>query len=124
MNADPSINVVVFEIAIDGRLEKLIRDGPTRSANCVQLIWQALEEEYATHTRAVRRLYSEWDPSDEDKAFIRATFPAEVEVTYSFARPADNDWDRAMREVAATIEEVGEKQNARPPRRSWWQFWK
>jgi len=123
MNADPSVNVVVFEVAINGRLEKLVGNGPTRSPNCVQLVWHALAAEHGAPSSAVRRLYSEWDPANEDKAFISATFPEELELTYSFARPADGDWDQAMREVAATIEAAGKKKNAAPTK-SWWQFWK
>jgi|ERR1043165_221146 hypothetical protein len=124
MNADPSVNVVVFEVSVNGSLEKLVGDGPTRADNCVQVVWKALATEHGVRPSGVRRIYSEWDPSVEDKAFIDATFGANVEVTYSFPRPSSNDWDRAMREVAATIEAAGKKQEDARPRKSWWQFWK
>jgi hypothetical protein len=124
MNADPSVNVVVFEIALAGRLEKLVGDGPTRADDCVQRVWKALAVQHGAYPSDVRRIYSEWDPSPEDKAFIDATFPAELKVTYSFSRPAPDGWDQAMREVAATIESAAKRRADPPPQKSWWQFWK
>jgi hypothetical protein len=124
MNADPSVNVVVFEVALRGRLEKLIGDAPTRSSDCVQRVWQALAAAHGAHPGDVRRVYSEWEPSAEDKAFMDATFPAETAVTYSFPRPSPDGWDQAMRDVADTIEKAGQRRTEPQPRKSWWQFWK
>jgi hypothetical protein len=123
MNVDPSTNVVVIEVAINGRLEKLVGSGPTRAENCVQSVWHALAAEHGAAPNAVRRVYSEWDPSADDKAFIDATFPDNVEVTYSFPRPTASDWDQAMRAAEATIAKAGQKRTE-PPRKAWWQFWK
>jgi hypothetical protein len=109
MNADPSVNVVVFEVALHGRLERLVGDGATRSNNCIQMVWNKLAAEHGARADAVRRVYSEWEPSAEDKQFMDATFPAEVDVTYSFPRPAPDGWEQAMREVAATIEKAAQR---------------
>src|SRR5207302_199352 len=91
MNADPAVNVVVFEVAVGGRLEKLVGDGPTRVDDCVRAVWHALAAEHGVKPGDVRHLYSEWEPSAADKTFIDATFPSNLEVTYSFPglpRPA------------------------------------
>jgi hypothetical protein len=100
MNADPEINVVVFEVQLGGQLQQLVGDGPTRATDCVKTAWLAVSAQCRASAANVCRVYSEWEPSPHDKAFIEATFPSEVQFTYSFARPTPDGWDRAMQEVA------------------------
>jgi hypothetical protein len=121
MNADPTVNVVVFEIAVGDRLEKLVGDGPTRSDDCVRAVWHALIAKHGVRPQDVRRLYSEWEPSTADKAFIDATFSTNLEVTYSFSRPAEGDWEQVMQQVARTIATAGAE--ATKPHKPWWRFW-
>ncbi|HET6251685.1 MAG TPA: hypothetical protein VFE47_28630 [Tepidisphaeraceae bacterium] len=121
MSADPTWNVVVFEVAVGRTLDKLVGHAPTRSAQCVQTVWRELSQTNRVSPQAVQQLYSEWEPSAEDKAFIEATFNPQIRVTFSFARPADGNWDRALREAAQKIDKaVNTPVKSRKP---WWRFW-
>jgi hypothetical protein len=120
MSADPSANVVVFEVAVGGQLKKLVGNGPTRASDCVRQVWRTLSASNQLTPDTVRRLYSEWEPSDDDKAFISATFKPDLQVTFSFSRPPENGWDVAMREVGQTIATAVTKAKAKKP---WWRFW-
>jgi hypothetical protein len=120
MSADASANVVVFEIEVGGRLEKRIGQGPTRSGDCIRRVWTDLSANEPLRPEGVRRIYSEWEPSAGDKAFLDATFPEQCQVTFSFARPATAaGWDEAMRQVEeqirrATAGRVGEEELSEP----------
>jgi hypothetical protein len=125
MSANPSVNVVVFEVQVGDRLEKLVAEGPTRSADCVQRAWSIVGEMNGVLAKDVRRVYSEWQPSPEDLAFLGANFP-QAAVTYSFKRPRADKWDQAMAQAGRTIQRATEKEapsNSRPAKK-WWQFWK
>jgi len=121
VNADPAVNVVAFEVAVGGRLEKLVGDGPTRANDCVRAVWRALAAAHGIRPGDVRRLYCEWEPSAADKAFIDATFPANLAVTYSSPRPAEGGWDQAMHQASRTIAHADRR--AAEPRKAWWRFW-
>jgi hypothetical protein len=125
MNANPSVNVVVFEVQVGDRLEKLVAEGPTRSADCVQRAWSIVGEMNGLLPTNVRRVYSEWQPSPEDLAFLEANFPLAA-VSYSFKRPPADKWDQAMAQAGRTIGRgVGQAaaSNSRSAKK-WWQFWK
>jgi hypothetical protein len=125
MNANPSVNVVVFEVQLGDRLEKLVAEGPTRSADCVKRAWSIVGEMNGVLAKDVRRVYSEWQPSAEDLAFLEANFP-QAAVTYSFKRPRADQWDQAMAQAGRTIEQAvgqGAALGSRPAKK-WWQFWK
>ena len=107
---------MAFEPAVDGRLETFIGEGPTRSAHSIELAGEAVASEGHLPPASVRQVYSEWEPSDEDQAFVEREFPQAV-TSYTFARPAADDeagWERALQQAAATVE--------RSLRRKWWQF--
>jgi hypothetical protein len=58
----------------------------------------------------VQRIYSEWEPSPEDKAFLDAAFPKHCQVTFSFRRPVTAaGWDEAMRHVEEQIQQATAK---------------
>jgi hypothetical protein len=110
MNVDAAVNVVVFEVEIEGQLEKRAGQGPTRADDCIQQIWTDLQAKESLRPEGVRRIYSEWEPSAADKAFLDATFPDECQVTYSFRRPATAaGWDEAMRQAEEQIRKSAAK---------------
>jgi hypothetical protein len=120
MNEDPAVNVVVFEVVRDGESQKLVGDGPVRAADCVRQVWLTVRQQSGARAEDVRQVYSEWEPSAEDKAFLDATFPPQTQVTYSFARPPDDGWEQALAEAARSIHEAMQKKAAeemlsRPP---------
>lgn len=110
MNADATVNVVVFEVEVEGRLETRTGQGPTRAGDCVRQVWTELSAKEPLRPEGVRGVYSEWEPAAEDKAFLDATFPEGCEVTFSFRRPTDAaDWDEAMRQVEEQIRQAAAK---------------
>ena len=124
MNTDPGTNVFVFEVQQDGAQRRFVGHAPTRAADGLQQVWAVLGPQTGVEPRSVQRLYSEWELSRDDTDFARRSFPA-AQLSFSFARPADDGWDAAMAAVAETIRSAATKR-ATPPARSrkWWQLWK
>jgi hypothetical protein len=120
MNADTSVNVVVFEVELEGRLEQRVGQGRTRADDCIRQVWADLNAKEPLRPEGVQRIYSEWEPSAEDKAFLDATFSEQCQVTFSFKRPATTaGWDEATRQVEeqirqATARRIAEEEFARP----------
>ena len=124
MNSDPSRNVFVFEVQINGALRRFGGHAPTRDSDCLRKVWTELAPQAGIAPRSVQRLYSEWELSPEDIEFARSTFP-DAAMTYSFSRPKDNDWDAAMAEASRTMQAAAMKKASNPsPQKRWWQFWK
>jgi hypothetical protein len=99
MNTDRSVNVVVIEVLLGRRLEKLLGEGPTKAADGIRRVWGQLAKEYDLKPEDIRRVYVQWEPSPEDRAFLATEFPAGVKVCYSFPRPhARRDWGEATPE--------------------------
>jgi len=102
-NFDPRTNVVVFDIS--GR-DPWVSEGPTLADDCVRRIWAQAPRDVRTAAARVRRVYSEWEPADDDKQFIEATFPG-VYLTWSFTRPTDlDDWNAAFANARVQMEEA------------------
>ena len=99
MNIDPSVNVVVFELNRNGKTETVMAQGNTKAADCVQKVWLELKQKHRITEAEVNQIYSEWEPSADDIAFIEQIFP-KIKVSYSFERPLTDDWDAAMADAA------------------------
>jgi hypothetical protein len=113
MNVDATINVVVFAVEIAGQLEKRAGQGPTRAADCIRQIWTDLCARESLRPDGVRQIYSEWEPSPEDTAFLDATFPKQCQVSFSFKRPASADgWDEAIRRAEEQIQQANARRLA------------
>jgi hypothetical protein len=143
MNTDYGVNVVVFEVKVGRRLEKVLGECSTRDADGIRSVWGELATAFNLRPAAVRRVYCQWEPTPDDRAFLAATFPRAVKVSYSFRRPpARRDWGnkpteefgRAVddfwraweeRERAKSATGVAKAGPRRPggPRRPWWQYW-
>jgi hypothetical protein len=131
MNTDSSTNVVVFELLIGRRLNKLLGEGPTKAADCIRRVWNDLAKEFDIQPQGVRRIYSQWEFTAEDRAFIAAKFSANVKIAYSFRRPPQCDWGQATPEFIRIVDEHdmqrfarGVQRRRRKSRRPWWQYWK
>ena len=118
MNTDPNQNVFVIEVQKDGVLRRFGGHAPTRDVDCLQQVWTVLAPQAQIDPRQVQRLYSEWELSEDDIAFAHRTFPF-AEFSFSFARPADGVWDRAMTEASKTMESTMKRTS-----RQWWHFWR
>ena len=103
MNTDMSENVLVFEIAVPDHdpVKALTHDRAT-SLKFVKDGWAAVRAQMKASEADVLRIYSEWEPSAEDKGFIRATFP-EARLTWSFTRSVDSDWATAFVKAEETL---------------------
>jgi hypothetical protein len=113
MNIDASVNVVVFEVEIAGQLEKRLGKGPTQAEDCVRQVWAGLCAKEPLKAENVRRIYTEWEPSAGDLAFLEATFPEKCQVNFSFNRPASPDgWAEALKQVEAKLRETAAKRIA------------
>ena len=92
---------------------------PTRAHSGVEQVWLALLEQWALEPESVRQIYSQWEPSEGDRAFLKTWFTADMVLSWTFARPTDQSeagWRQALEEVAAALAQT-------EPRRSWWRFW-
>lgn len=105
MNVDPSVNVVAFAVRRGGKVEPIMGQGATRAADCIQAAWRELKRQHSLREQDVQEIYSEWEPSPEDLAFLERSFPASLKLSYSFERPKDGNWERAMEEVRRVISE-------------------
>jgi hypothetical protein len=102
---DPSQNVVVFELLINQRLEQITDAGETKANDCVQQAWDRVRSRIGAVATDVKEIWSEWEPSAEDLAFLAVTFPG-VQLTYSFERPTPDRWDAAMESARRTLREA------------------
>ncbi len=107
MDINPAINHVVFEIDHKGTLKPSIGSGPTQAEDCVRQAWQQVVNETGASGHDVRRVYSEWEPSPGDLAFLEQLCPS-AEITHSFERPRDGQWDAAFTEARRIILEAAE----------------
>jgi hypothetical protein len=131
MNTDSSVNVVVFEVLIGRRLEKLLGEGPTKAADGIRRVWDDLAATFGVNPASVRRVYSQWEATPEESEFLAAAFPPSIKLAYSFRRPAARDWGEATPEFARVVEEFerlrfasgAQKRGRGRPRRPWWQYW-
>lgn len=107
MSIDPSVNVVVFQLATDDGLVERATSVPTQVDDPVQRAWTVVAQRDGANPDEVRQVYSEWEPSASDKAFMDATFPPHVEVSFSFPRPTTEDgWQAAFAQAEASIRET------------------
>lgn len=96
---------------VAGGIEKRVGQGAIRADDCIRQVWSTLSVNEPLSTESVRRIYSEWEPSNEDKAFIDDTFPAPCPVTFSFRRPAASaGWDEPLCGVEEQIRQATAKQ--------------
>jgi hypothetical protein len=124
-NKDPADNVVCFELRTPEGLQTLTGHGPAVAEDCVEGIWRAISAA-GFEAAAVARVYSEWEPSDADKRFVRESFHS-VPLTYSFSRPdTDAGWpaallvaQRALNEALDSPQSISPKAQPKP----WWRFW-
>ncbi|MFB9930134.1 hypothetical protein ACFORO_16745 [Amycolatopsis halotolerans] len=109
MNDDVSQNLVVFRIK--GLPEPMLASGPTQAEDAVEQAWAIVRQQHKVRGSAVLAVYSEWQPSAADQKFMAKNF-RKAECTYSFARPAPGEWERAFadaRTVMAQKEESTEE---------------
>jgi len=103
-NNDPAINHIVFEVNTPEGTETKVQPVDTRNENGIEIAWRELEKQ-GTAAAEVLRIYSEWEASASDLAFVKGTFKAGIDTSYSFPRPDDEDeWDAALAKAAESIE--------------------
>lgn len=110
MNSDPAINCVVFESLQDDNLVRSVGQGSTKDPNCVRTVWQQIQKEAVIREDQVRRIYVEWEPAQEDKDFIKTSF-TKAQLSFSFKRPKDGQWDEAMKAAEKQMQQTAEKQS-------------
>jgi len=88
-------NLVAFELRREGRIDRVVGRGQTKALDGVRVAWLEVQQEHHAREGEVLRIYSEWELSTDDQRFVTAQFP-DAELTYSFARPADDAWDAAL----------------------------
>jgi hypothetical protein len=103
MSSDPTMNVIVFAIKRQGKEDTIANQVRTQAPDGVKTAWAKARQSHGVEARDVHEIYSEWEPSQEDEAFIDQHFP-NVKVSYSFKRPADGNWAKAFAEVRGIIE--------------------
>jgi len=104
-NNDPRINFVVFDIGTAANTTTKVHAVETRSENGIETAWRAVAGEGMEASKVVR-LFSEWQPTPSDQAFITTHFPG-VALTHSFPRPEQEEgWEAAFAEAAAAMEKA------------------
>ncbi|ATY15285.1 hypothetical protein CU254_36480 [Amycolatopsis sp. AA4] len=109
MNDDVSQNLVVFRI--NGLPEPVLASAPTQAEDAVEQAWASVRQQHKVRRSAVSAVYSEWQPSAADQKFMAKNF-RKAECTYSFARPAPGEWDRAFAEARAVMAEAEQRKGA------------
>ena len=107
MNSDPAINCIVFESQQGDDLVRATGQANTKDVHCIRTVWSQIQKEIATREDQVRRIYAEWEPSEQDKDFIKTTF-GNAQLTYSFKRPKDGQWDEAMKSAEKKMRQTAE----------------
>jgi len=102
MDTDPEMNVVVFLYRKWAMKRNATSFGPTRASDSIQTAWRRVVAENRITADQIREIYSEWSPSPEDAHFISTTFPG-AQVSCSFERPADGNWDLALAKAHGTM---------------------
>ncbi len=103
MDANPEINMIVFEYGTGDNADHLMGRGPTRAEDCLQGVWRAIESQAVIEPHSVTRIYSEWQLSDSDAEFATKTFP-NAEFSASFSRPENpDDWRVALDAARRTM---------------------
>ncbi|MEO1444100.1 MAG: hypothetical protein AAFV33_27140 [Chloroflexota bacterium] len=111
MNVDPTKNMIVFRYRTWRKADTAIGEALTRTPNGVQKVWEQVSAEHSLKPRSVQEIYTEWEPSDEDKTFLDATFPG-VKVSFSFERPAsERGWEQAFETAKEAMLAAARKQN-------------
>ncbi|OXM70512.1 hypothetical protein [Amycolatopsis vastitatis] len=105
MNDDVSRNLVVFRLK--GFDEPVLASAPTQADDAVEQAWASVRQQHKVRGSAVLAVYSEWQPSEADRKFMAKHF-RKAECTYSFARPAPGEWERAFAEARAVMAETHE----------------
>jgi hypothetical protein len=103
MSSDPTSNVIVFAIERQGKKENIVNQVRTQAVDGIETAWAKARQSHGVQVRDVKEIYSEWQPSKEDEAFITRLFP-KVKVSYSFDRPTDGNWAQVFAEVQRIIE--------------------
>jgi hypothetical protein len=113
VNNDPTTNMVVFLLA-RGEGEHAIAGAPTRADDCVRQAWERASREHRARPDEVTAVYTEWEASEKDNRFIAETFPR-AELSHSFTRPTDGDWESAFaaaRQAMARAEQRRQAEDA------------
>ena len=106
MDTDVSRNVVVFQVKRRLKQTHAIADGPTKADDCVQQAWSKVQAENGAEAKHVSALHSEWEPSENDLAFIHKQFP-KAKFTYNFRRPRPDGWEAAFAAARQTMAQAG-----------------
>jgi len=106
VDTDVSRNVVVFQLRRRLKQTHAIADGPTKADDCVQQAWFKVRAENNAEAKNVVALHSEWEPSENDLAFIHKQFP-KAKFTYNFQRPGPDGWEAAFAVARRVVAEAG-----------------
>jgi len=106
VDTDVSRNVVVFQLKRRLKQTHAIADGPTRSDDCVRQAWAKVQAENGAEAKHVSALHSEWEPSENDLAFIHKEFP-KAKFTYNFRRPGPDGWEAAFAAARHAMAQAG-----------------
>ena len=102
MNADPTVNTIIFEVKRLLKTEKFIEQSPTQAHDGIRAAWRAVQRKTSARPAQVSRIYSEWEPSPAESAFLSATFPG-AGVYFSFSRPTEDEWAPALQSASQTM---------------------
>lgn len=108
MEADPSRNMVVFELRVGG-VQHAVAEVPTRDEHGIRQAWTEIRRERGAAAGDVSAMYTEWEPSAEDARFVAETFPG-IDLTYSFERPGPDGWDAAYEAARQAMAEAASRQ--------------
>ena len=119
-DSNPEVNLVAMEVLEDGRPTRYIGHGPTRQTNCVQLVIEELISTASLRVADVTEIYSEWQLSGADADYLARHVP-NAQVTWSFRRPADGNWEAAL---AVARRKMDESMTSRlkEKRGRWWRL--
>ena len=104
MDTDPTRNAIIFKVKRLWRKETFhIEQSPTQAANGIKSAWLAVQKKTGARPSQVREILSEWEPGEEDAAFLSKTLP-KAYVSFYFKRPTVDAWPQALAGAARSLD--------------------
>ena len=101
--SDRAKNGIVFEVRDGGDgVRKYVAFGDGTDANCLRKVWAAESAEHFIKPELMLRVYSEWEPSPNDRVFLADEFP-HAQISFTFDGPDPTTKPGQAAQVAEVI---------------------
>ena len=111
MDTDPTKNAIVFKVKRLWRKETFhTEQSPTQAADGIKNAWLAVQKKTGARPAQVQEILSEWEPGEEDAAFLSKTLP-KAYVSFYFKRPTADAWPQALAAATRSLDASADQQS-------------